>query len=48
MVKIAAGEFNTPLLYEDEQVIAFKDINPVTHHLSNPPSLLFFIKLLVF
>ena len=30
--KIAAGEFNTSLLYEDEQVIAFNDINPEAPH----------------
>lgn len=27
--KIAAGEFGTPFLYEDDQVVAFRDINPV-------------------
>jgi histidine triad (HIT) family protein len=26
--RIAANEFNTPLLYEDEDIIAFKDIQP--------------------
>lgn len=27
--KIAAGELGTPFLYEDDQVVAFRDINPV-------------------
>ncbi len=26
--KIARGEYNTDFLFEDEQVVAFKDINP--------------------
>lgn len=26
--KIASGEFNTEFLYEDDQVVAFKDIEP--------------------
>lgn len=26
--KIAAGEFNTEFVYEDDYVVAFKDINP--------------------
>lgn len=26
--KIATGAVNTPLIYEDEQVVAFKDIHP--------------------
>ncbi len=28
--KIAAGELGTEFLYEDEQVVAFRDINPVS------------------
>lgn len=27
--KIAAGDMNTDFLYEDDQVVAFRDINPV-------------------
>lgn len=27
--KIATGEFGTQFLYEDDQVVAFRDINPV-------------------
>lgn len=27
--KIAAGEFGTEFLHEDDQVVAFRDINPV-------------------
>lgn len=26
--KIAAGEFNTEFLYEDEEIVAFRDVNP--------------------
>jgi len=26
--KIAAGEFNTELLFEDDRVVAFRDLNP--------------------
>lgn len=26
--KIAAGAFNTPFVYEDDQVVAFRDIQP--------------------
>ncbi|HDP67676.1 MAG TPA: histidine triad nucleotide-binding protein [Candidatus Marinimicrobia bacterium] len=26
--KIAAGELETPMIYEDEELVAFRDINP--------------------
>lgn len=30
--KIAQGETNTPLLYQDEQVVAFNDLEPQAPH----------------
>lgn len=30
--KIAAGEFGTEFLFEDERVVAFKDLNPQAPH----------------